>query len=102
MAPSDLVEADDDDSRDFDAPEAEQGEVTAFDVNPAAIVRRDGPQALTDALRDVPESALRGLILEHNLDPAGETAAMNRAALVAHIVRQAERRIARDRKLFDY
>jgi hypothetical protein len=86
----------------FDTPEPEDVSEAALDLNPAAIVRRDGPEALTEVLRDIPETALRGLILEHNLDPAGETARLNRAALVDHIVRQAERRIARDKKLFDY
>lgn len=74
----------------------------AFVVNPLAIVRRDGADALRDALHDVPLTALRGLVLEHNLDPAGETGAMDESALIGHIVRQAARRIERDKKLFDY
>jgi hypothetical protein len=72
------------------------------DVNPVAIARREGEEGLRAVIEGLPEMALRGLIAEHNLDPAGESARLRRDALVNHIVAQAAKRIARDKKLFEY
>lgn len=76
----------------------------ALRINPVAIVSRQGPDALAATLTapDFTEAALRALVTEHNLDPAGETGGLGREALAAHIVAQAKRRVERDRKLFDY
>jgi len=78
------------------------GEQTAPSLNPAGLFRREGEDALTAALAALDEPALRGLIVEHNLDPADETAAMAEPELAAHIVAQAKRRAERDDKMFDY
>lgn len=71
-------------------------------INPAGLFKREGEDALTAALAALDESALRALVVEHNLDPAGETGVMNEAELAAHIVAQAKRRAERDDKMFDY
>ncbi|MBL8543702.1 MAG: hypothetical protein JNJ63_07805 [Hyphomonadaceae bacterium] len=71
-------------------------------LNPAGLFKREGEDALTAALAALDESALRALVVEHNLDPAGEAEAMNEAELAAHIVAQAKRRAERDDKMFDY
>lgn len=73
-------------------------------LNPVAIVSRQGADALQQALQspEMTETALRALVAEHNLDPAGETGALGREALADHILAQAKRRVERDRKLFDY
>ena len=109
LAPDDLL---DDDEADLDGAEAADGlgegmasgagGYMALEVNPVAIARRDGADALAAVLADLPETALRGLIAEHNLDPAEETVRQKKEALAAHIVRQAVRRIQRDAKLFEY
>ncbi len=72
------------------------------DLNPVAYFTRDGADALQAALSDLPESALAHLVSEHNLDPAGAAAGLPKPDLVAHIVAQAQKRVERDRKLFDY
>lgn len=72
------------------------------DLNPIAYFTRDGADALTAVLSDLPESALAHLVSEHNLDPAGAAAGLPKPDLVAHIVAQAQKRVERDRKLFDY
>jgi hypothetical protein len=81
---------------------AEDGALPTLDVNPVAIARREGLDGLLAALDGLPETALRGLILEHNLDPADEADGLAADGLVDLIARQAARRIERDRKLFDY
>lgn len=71
-------------------------------LNPAGLYKREGEDALTAALVALDAAALRALIVEHNLDPAGETQAMDEAELAVHIVAQAKRRAERDDKMFDY
>ncbi len=71
-------------------------------INPAGLYKRQGEDALTAALAALDEAALRALVVEHNLDPAGETSAMNETELAAHIIAQAKRRAERDDKMFDY
>jgi hypothetical protein len=71
-------------------------------LNPTGLYKREGEDALTAALAALDQPALRALIAEHNLDPAGETGAMDEAELAAHIVEQAKRRAERDEKMFDY
>ncbi len=71
-------------------------------LNPVGVFKREGEDALTAALVALDAVALRALIIEHNLDPAGETQAMDEAELAAHIVAQAKRRAERDDKMFDY
>ncbi|MGE0596122.1 MAG: hypothetical protein AB7P07_07150 [Hyphomonadaceae bacterium] len=74
----------------------------AIDLNPVGLFKRSGEDALTEALAALDGVALKALIVEHNLDPAGETGAMDDAELAAHVVTQAKRRAARDEKMFDY
>lgn len=71
-------------------------------LNPAGLYKREGEAALEVALAELDEGALKALIREHNLDPAGSTEAMDREALAAHILAQAKRRAERDDKMFDY
>jgi hypothetical protein len=71
-------------------------------LNPAGLYKREGEDALTAALAALDEAALRALIAEHNLDPAGETEAMPHEELATHIIAQAKRRAERDEKMFDY
>lgn len=76
--------------------------VAAPAINPAGLFKRAGEDALTEALAALDLSALHALVGEHNLDPAGVTAAMDGAELIAHIVAQAKKRAERDEKMFDY
>jgi hypothetical protein len=71
-------------------------------LNPAGLYKREGEDALAAALVALDSGALRALVIEHNLDPAGETEAMGDAELAAHIIAQAKRRAERDDKMFDY
>lgn len=71
-------------------------------INPAGLYKKEGEDALTAALVALDGAALIALVVEHNLDPAGETPGMDEAELVAHIVAQAKRRAERDEKMFDY
>jgi hypothetical protein len=85
------------------APEQTAGKMPAVQaINPAGLYKKDGEDALTAALVALDSAALRALVEENNLDPAGETPAMDEAELVAHIVAQAKRRAERDEKMFDY
>jgi hypothetical protein len=70
--------------------------------NPVGIYKRAGEEALSKALSTQELPALRALVSEHNLDPSGETDALDREALAAHVVAQAKRRAERDEKMFDY
>lgn len=74
----------------------------APDINPVAYFTREGADALKVALTKFTKPALEGLLAEHNLDPAGATAGLAKPALVDHIIAQAQKRVERDRKLFDY
>lgn len=71
-------------------------------VHPVAMLRRDGPSALRDALGVFDAVALRELLQEHNLDPSGAGEQEEGEALVERIVRAAEKRLERDQKLFAY
>lgn len=71
-------------------------------LNPAGLFKREGEDALTEALVALDHSALRALLAEHNLDPSGAAANMDAAELVTHIVAQAKKRAERDEKMFDY
>lgn len=71
-------------------------------LNPVGIYKRSGEDALSTALAGQELPALRALVAEHNLDPSGETEALDRDALAAHVVTQAKRRAERDEKMFDY
>ena len=71
-------------------------------LNPAGVYKKDGEDALTAALVALDTAALRALVEENNLDPAGETPAMDEDELVAHIVEQAKRSAERDERMFDY
>jgi hypothetical protein len=72
------------------------------EVNPVALYIRDGAEALRIALAALADDALAALVEEHHLDPAGAAAGMTGHDLIEHIVAQAEKRVTRDRKLFDY
>lgn len=74
----------------------------APDLNPVAFFTREGADALKVALTKFTKPALEHLLSEHNLDPAGAAAGLPKPALVEHIVAQAQKRVERDRKLFDY
>lgn len=71
-------------------------------VNPAGLYKREGEEALSKALAASDLSALRALVVEHNLDPSGVTPAFTRDELAAHILAQARRRAERDDRMFDY
>jgi hypothetical protein len=71
-------------------------------LNPVGIYKRAGEDGLSTALATQELPALRALVMEHNLDPSGETEALDRDALAAHVVAQAKRRAERDEKMFDY
>ena len=71
-------------------------------LNPVGIYKRAGEDGLSKALSTQELAALRALVAEHNLDPSGETEALDRDALAAHVVAQAKRRAERDEKMFDY
>ncbi len=71
-------------------------------INPTALLGKGGEVALRAALADCDDGAIRALLAEHNLDPAGLAAAFNGADLRDHVVTQATKRIERDKKLFDY
>ncbi|MBI3439818.1 MAG: hypothetical protein HY054_14420 [Proteobacteria bacterium] len=71
-------------------------------LNPVGIYKRAGEDGLSTALATQELSALRALVMEHNLDPSGETEALDREALAAHVVAHAKRRAERDEKMFDY
>ncbi|MDX2276001.1 MAG: hypothetical protein NW206_11185 [Hyphomonadaceae bacterium] len=71
-------------------------------LNPVGLYKREGEEALATTLAKTNLETLRALIAEHNLDPSGETGALDRDALAAHVVAQAKRRAERDEKLFDY
>ncbi|HRP12362.1 MAG TPA: hypothetical protein PLK37_15135, partial [Terricaulis sp.] len=71
-------------------------------LNPAGLYKREGEDALTEALAALDHASLRALVAEHNLDPSGAAANMDAAELVTHIVAQAKKRAERDEKMFDY
>jgi len=88
------------------APKRGRGAATAQPapplLNPVGIYKRSGEDALSTALATQELTALRALVAEHNLDPSGETEALDRDALAAHVVAQAKRRAERGEKMFDY
>jgi hypothetical protein len=71
-------------------------------VNPVGLYQREGEEALACALEDLGLPALQAMVAEHNLDPSGEAADLDRDALVAHVITHAKRRAERDAKMFDY
>ena len=71
-------------------------------LNPVGLYKREGEDALAATLAKTNLETLRALIVEHNLDPSGETGELDRDGLAAHVVAQAKRRAERDEKLFDY
>jgi hypothetical protein len=74
----------------------------APEFNPIALLRRSGAAGLRAALAALEEPALRALIAEHHLDPAGASGEEAAEALAERIVRAAEKRLERDQKLFAY
>lgn len=74
----------------------------APEFNPIALLRRSGVAGLRAALAALEEPALRALIAEHHLDPAGASGEEAAEALAERIVRAAEKRLERDQKLFAY
>jgi hypothetical protein len=86
----------------LDSSPAGAGATETSTLNPAGLYKREGEDALAAALAALDAAALRALITEHNLDPAGETEAMDESELAAHIIGQAKRRAERDDKMFDY
>ena len=84
------------------APAVQAAPAQAPSLNPAGLYKREGEDALTEALVALDRGALTALVEEHNLDPSGATAEMDAAELVAHIVAQAKKRAERDEKMFDY
>ena len=73
-------------------------------LNPIAFARREGVDGLRGELLSgvYDESALRVLLEEHNLDPAGAARDEGFAELVERLTEQARRRLERDQKLFAY
>lgn len=72
--------------------------------NPVGLLQKEGEAGLRAALgaKGVTAEALRRLIAEHNLDPAGQADSAPKPALIDLIASAAQRRIDRDKKLFDY
>jgi hypothetical protein len=89
-----------------DAPEqdVEVAAEPAPALNPIAFLDREGAEALRGELGEAAYSlaALHALIAEHNLDPAGQAAGADRDALIDQIVSQAQKRVTRDKALFNY
>jgi hypothetical protein len=88
-----------------DAPSPSQpgaSEDARSQLNPVAFFTREGADALKLALGKFTKPALEHLVSEHNLDPSGSTTGLPKPALVDHIIAQAQKRVERDRKLFDY
>lgn len=83
-------------------PEGPRSQASAPDLNPVAYFTREGAEGLKSALGKFSKPALEHLVSEHNLDPAGATAGLAKPALVEHIIAQAQKRVERDRKMFDY
>ena len=81
-------------------PQAEAPAASPF--NPVGLYQQEGEDALAKALEGQGLPGLMALVKEHNLDPTGEAADLDREALVAHVIAQAKRRAERDAKLFDY
>lgn len=73
-------------------------------LNPIAFARREGVDGLRGELLSgvYDEAALRVLLEEHNLDPAGAARDEAFAELVERLTEQARRRLERDQKLFAY
>lgn len=73
-------------------------------LNPIAFARREGVDGLRGELLSgaYDEAALRVLLEEHNLDPAGAAREEGFAELVERLTDQAQRRLERDQKLFAY
>ncbi len=80
------------------------GPVSPALPNPVGVLQKDGEEGLRALLggEDVTLDALAVLIGEHNLDPAGASEGADKAALIEQVVAASARRIARDKKLFDY
>jgi hypothetical protein len=89
-----------------DDPDADDGAAPAAvelaQFNPTALLGKEGEDSLRAALAPLDGAAIRALLAEHNLDPAGLGAALSGSELTDHVVAQAQRRIERDKKLFDY
>lgn len=73
-------------------------------LNPIAFARREGVDGLRKELLagGYDEAALRVLLQEHNLDPAGAAQDEGLADLIERLTQQAQRRLERDQKLFAY
>ncbi len=73
-------------------------------LNPIAFARREGVDGLRGELLSgvYDEAALRVLLEEHNLDPAGAARDEGFPELVERLTEQAQRRLERDQKLFAY
>jgi hypothetical protein len=86
------------------ATETEAAPAPAALPNPVGLLQKEGEAALRAVLdaKGVSAEALRGLIAEHNLDPAGQAEGALKPALIDLIAASAQRRIDRDKKLFDY
>lgn len=85
-------------------PKVQEAEVLLPPLNPIAFARREGVDALRRELLSgsYDEAALRALLHEHNLDPAGEAQSEPVPDLVERLTQQAQRRLERDQKLFAY
>jgi len=83
-------------------PVKDGGVTQAPSLNPMAVLKRDGEDALVTALEGQGLPALQALVAEHNLDPSGEATELDRDALAAHELALEKRRAARDEKQFDY
>jgi len=71
-------------------------------LNPLVEYRRDAA-GLEARLARLDAKALKALVLQHRLDPAGTLkGAATKRMLIAHIVEAARRRAVRDASLFDY
>jgi len=84
------------------APAPVDGAASALALNPAGFYKREGEAALMEALAQLSADDLIALVAEHNLDPSGAAAGLDRAGVAAYILVQARRRAERDDRMFDY
>lgn len=70
--------------------------------SPVGLYQREGEEGLSAALAPLDLAALTSLIAEHNLDPVGAGEGLEGEALAAFVVAQVQKRVERDKKLFDY
>jgi hypothetical protein len=83
--------------------EARKTEAAVENFHPFIAFGKDGPEAFRKRLNGFSAPELRLVVKQHGLDPAGALPAKAaKKALVEHVFAAAEKRAARDAKLFEY